>query len=280
MQDAKPDRCCQSLVLHSKHTFGIRQQDILQVVLKKSPPTPYHDKDKCKRIRQKRKWKTWVLPTPYRYNFTLTSPESVALIYLHSDTGPWEGSTGSVWERRLWILPSAMIKVNLGTSESNQSISPVVFIQRERERPEDGGKDGGKRQTVRGWREAENLLCFQTSSSSLLPLLFYLSSLFLPPCLPVASCWDSHLLGNKAGLGRESPASPQLYHTGIGEMCSWLWVSYLYYLLDYKKQVAFSYCALSLLSSVRHTWLDLSSVQFVSGHSRYFQYLSDIFPSY
>lgn len=91
-------------------------------------------------------------------------------------------------------------KSNLGTSESNQSISPVVFIQRERERPEDGGKDGGKRQTVRGWREAENLLCFQTSSSSLLPLSFYLSSLFLPPCLPVASCWDSHLLGNKAGL--------------------------------------------------------------------------------
>lgn len=174
-------------------------------------------------------------------------------------------------------------KSNLGTSESNHSISPVVFIQRERER--DQRMEVKMVERDRQWEDGgrRRIYC----ASKLLPhlsSLFYFTSLpssSHPACLwPPAGtriCWEIRLVFS---LGRESPASPQLYHTGIGEMCSWLWVSYLYYLLDYKKQVAFSYCALSLLSSVRHTWLDLSSVQFVSGHSRYFQYLSDIFPSY
>lgn len=193
MQDAKPDLCCQSLVLHPKHAFGIRQQDILQDVLKKSPPTRYHDK--CKRIRQKRKWKTWVLPTPYRYNFTLASPESVALflllIYLDSDTGPWEGSTGSVFvcERDSFgFCHQQWSKSNLGTSESNHSISPVVFIHRERERPEDGGKDGGKlwkRDSERmegggGWQSIVIPNFFLISPPSFILPLFP-----LPPTLPV-----------------------------------------------------------------------------------------------
>lgn len=111
-----------------------------------------------------------------------------------------------------------------------------------------------ERQREDGGRRRMTIYC----DSKLLPhlsSLFYFTSLpssSHPACrrLPPAGtriCWEIKLVFN---LGRESPASPQPSHTGIGEMCSWLWVSYLYSLLDYKKQMAFSYCALSLLSKI------------------------------
>lgn len=108
----------------------------------------------------------------------------------------------------------------------------------------------------------DNLLCLQTFSSlhslPFLPLLFYLSSLFTHPvCLwpsPAVTriCWGKKRL--IFSLGRESPAGPLPYQTGICDVdhCSSGWIlafgpELFTCVLYSKKQVAFTCCGLSSL---------------------------------
>ncbi len=155
------------------------------------------------------------------------------------------------WERQLWILSSAMIKVKLGDIWVQSLYQPWrVYTESERERER---RERECRQTE-GRREAvdDNLLCFQTFSSLshylpfplLFPLLFYLSSLFAHPASlwpsPAVTriCWEKKLIFS---LGRESPACPLPSQTGIAGVvqCSrgmdtvfWNWAAYLYSLLQ------------------------------------------------